>query len=80
MDHLASNGIGSFAATIREGHAASEGVAHNLGLRVTDEVIQGERVWRADTSLGSGPSRARSDEHDHRSIGGRTDPRHRIVP
>ena len=46
MDDLAANGIGSFAATIRESHAASEGVAHNLGMLVTDEVIDGERVWR----------------------------------
>ena len=46
MDHLAANGISAFAATIREGHEASEGVARNLGMLVTDSVIDGERVWR----------------------------------
>ena len=46
MDHLATDGISAFSATIRESHAASEGVAHNLGMLVTDEVIDGERVWR----------------------------------
>jgi RimJ/RimL family protein N-acetyltransferase len=47
-DHLATNGIGTFAATIRAGHEASEGVARNLGLLVTDEVIKGEQVWRTE--------------------------------
>ena len=46
MDDLAANGIGAFSATIRDGHAASEGVARNLGMLVTDEVVDGERVWR----------------------------------
>ena len=45
-DRLAEGGIGTFAASIRDGHEASEGVARNLGLRVTDEVVADERVWR----------------------------------
>jgi RimJ/RimL family protein N-acetyltransferase len=46
MDHLATHGISAFLASIRESHAASEGVARDLGLLVTDDVIDGERVWR----------------------------------
>ena len=46
MDLLAKDGVGTFAASIRDGHEASEGVARNLGLRVTDEIVAGERVWR----------------------------------
>ena len=46
MDHLSTNGIGTFAASIHDGHEASEGVAHKLGLLVTDQVVEGERVWR----------------------------------
>jgi len=45
-DRLATDGIGTFAASIRNGHEASEGVARHLGMRVTDEVVTGERVWR----------------------------------
>ena len=53
MDRLATNGIRTFAASIRDGHEASEGVARHLGLRVTDEVVAGERVWRTqERSLG----------------------------
>jgi RimJ/RimL family protein N-acetyltransferase len=68
IDHLAANGIGSFAATIREGHAASEGVARNLGMLVTDEVIDGERVWRGrdrprvTSSEDANPHRARRSD------------------
>ena len=40
------HGISAFSASIRESHAASEGVARDLGMLVTDEVIDGERVWR----------------------------------
>jgi RimJ/RimL family protein N-acetyltransferase len=46
-DHLAANGISTFAATILPGHLASEGVARNLALALTDEVVDGERVWRS---------------------------------
>ena len=34
------------AASIPAGHEASEGVARNLGLSLTDEIMDGERVWR----------------------------------
>jgi RimJ/RimL family protein N-acetyltransferase len=44
--HLGARGIDSFAASIPAGHEASEGVARNLGLGVTDELVDGERVWR----------------------------------
>ena len=40
------DGIGTLEATIAEGHVASEGVARHLGLVVTDEIRDGERVWR----------------------------------
>jgi RimJ/RimL family protein N-acetyltransferase len=50
MDHLATKGVRTFAASIPEGHEASEGVARNLGLLITDEIIDGERVWRAQSS------------------------------
>jgi RimJ/RimL family protein N-acetyltransferase len=46
MDRLASSGVDGFAATILEGHEASEGVARRLGLVLTDEIVDGERVWR----------------------------------
>ena len=46
IDHLAKHGISAFSASIRKGHAASEGVARDLGMLVTDDVIDGERVWR----------------------------------
>ena len=46
MTHLAANGVHTFAASIPEGHEASERVARNLDLRLTDEVVDGERVWR----------------------------------
>ena len=46
VDDLAKHGISAFSASIRESHAASEGVARDLGMLVTDEVIDGERVWR----------------------------------
>ena len=45
-EHLAAGGIDPILASIREGHVASEGVARNLGLLLTDERIDGERVWR----------------------------------
>lgn len=45
-DQLVGEGIDGFAASIRAGHEASEGVARNLGMRVTEEVVDGERVWR----------------------------------
>jgi RimJ/RimL family protein N-acetyltransferase len=48
-DHLEVNGVMTFFASIAEGHAASEGVARNLGMRLTQRTVDGERVWRALT-------------------------------
>lgn len=45
-DHLSVTGVATFLASIPPGHVASEGVARNLGMTVTDEVVHGERVWR----------------------------------
>ncbi len=45
-DHLVGEGILGFAASIRAGHEASEGVARNLGMHLTEEIVDGERVWR----------------------------------
>lgn len=42
---LRADGVGGFRAHIAEGHAASEAVARKLGLAVTAELVDGERVW-----------------------------------
>ena len=46
VDRLSADGVGIFEATIAAGHEASEGVAWHLGMEATDEVEDGERVWR----------------------------------
>jgi RimJ/RimL family protein N-acetyltransferase len=48
MDALTDNGIRTFLASIPEGHMASEGVAKGLGMRLTGDLADGERVWRLD--------------------------------
>ena len=48
MDALTDDGIRTFLASIPEGHVASEGVAGALGMRLTDDLADGERVWRID--------------------------------
>ena len=40
--------IASISAHIASGHLASERVAENAGLSLTDEVVEGERVWRLE--------------------------------
>lgn len=50
MGHLATSGVRTFAASIPEGHEASEGVARHLGLLATDQTVHGERVWRTQIS------------------------------
>lgn len=45
---LADDGVARFTAHVRADHAASEGVARRIGLRPTDRVEDGERVWRLD--------------------------------
>jgi RimJ/RimL family protein N-acetyltransferase len=49
MEALRGDGVQMFEATIAAGHDASEGVAWNLGMEATDEVEDGERVWRLET-------------------------------
>jgi RimJ/RimL family protein N-acetyltransferase len=46
LGRLVDGGVDRIEATIADGHAASEGVARNLGMGPTDEVVDGERVWR----------------------------------
>ena len=52
MAHLAAHGVGTFAASIPKGHLASEVVARNLDMRLTDEIVDGERAWRTVQSPG----------------------------
>ena len=42
---LRRHGVDAFAAHIRPGHEASEGVARRIGLRPTDAVRDGETRW-----------------------------------
>jgi RimJ/RimL family protein N-acetyltransferase len=42
-----SAGVRRLRALIRDGHVGSERVAVGLGMRVTGEVVEGERVWLA---------------------------------
>ncbi|HVV21934.1 MAG TPA: GNAT family N-acetyltransferase [Pseudonocardiaceae bacterium] len=46
-DWLRTRGAGALVATIHPDHATSAAVAERIGLRLTDEEIDGERVWRA---------------------------------
>ena len=48
MAGLAGDGVTTFEATIAAGHESSEGVAWHLGMEATDEVEDGERVWRVE--------------------------------
>jgi len=47
---LSVDGITTFLASIRENHEPSERVARSLGFQLTDELADGERVWRLDHS------------------------------
>jgi RimJ/RimL family protein N-acetyltransferase len=38
-------GVQRFNANIRPGHGASEAVASSVGLRPSDERVEGETVW-----------------------------------
>lgn len=42
---LAESGVQVLSAYVAPGHVASERVAHRLGLRPTDEVVDGEVHW-----------------------------------
>jgi RimJ/RimL family protein N-acetyltransferase len=46
VDWLLGAGVGAVTACIHPGHAASAAVAVRAGLAPTDELVDGERVWR----------------------------------
>ncbi len=46
VDWLASAGVRTIEAYVDPDHAASATVAARAGLRATDELVDGERVWR----------------------------------
>ena len=46
VDWLASVGMHTIEAYVHPDHAASAAVAARAGLRATDELVDGERVWR----------------------------------
>lgn len=48
VDHLAAAGVPTITAHIAPGHRPSEVVAERVGLAVTDQVDDGERVWALD--------------------------------
>ena len=47
---LEARGVGSIVAHIHLDHGASAAVAARAGLAPTDELVEGERVWRLTTS------------------------------
>ncbi len=53
---LGTQDVGTVTARIHPDHLASAAVAERAGLRATDEIDDGERVWR----LGVRPSRGRT--------------------
>ncbi len=48
VDRLAADGVTTIQAHIAPGHRPSEIVAERVGLGVTNQVDDGERVWRLD--------------------------------
>lgn len=46
VDWLPTAGVRTIEAYVHPDHAASSAVAARAGLRATDEVVDGERVWR----------------------------------
>ena len=48
VDHLAAEGVATITAHIPPGHRPSEIVAERVGLAVTDQIDDGERVWSGD--------------------------------
>ena len=48
VGHLAADGVATMTAHIASGHRPSEIVAERVGLTVTDQVDDGERVWSRD--------------------------------
>lgn len=49
-DWLVQSGVRTLVANIHPEHRASERIAEALGLGVTDDLSDGERVWRWDAS------------------------------
>jgi RimJ/RimL family protein N-acetyltransferase len=48
VDQLTTGGVGTITAHIAPGHRASEIVAERVGLAVTNQIDDGERVWALD--------------------------------
>ena len=55
---LTDQGVTRFRATIHPDHAASGSVAHSLGMRPTDELVDGEVVWRSTGLPATDPTAA----------------------
>ena len=55
---LTDQGVTRFRATIHPGHAASGSVADSLGMRPTDELVDGEVVWRSTGPPATDPTAA----------------------
>ena len=51
---LVSSGLTTIEANVHPDHAASAAVAARLGLRLTDEVVDGERTWRSVAAVAPG--------------------------
>jgi RimJ/RimL family protein N-acetyltransferase len=47
---LREQGVHEIAAAVAPGHVVSERVASNAGLALTDQIVDGERVWRLPVS------------------------------
>ena len=55
---LADQGVTRFRATIHPDHAASGAVADSWGMKPTDEVVDGEVVWRSTRPPATDPTAA----------------------
>jgi RimJ/RimL family protein N-acetyltransferase len=52
VDWLMAGGVTTIKAHVASGHLPSELVAERIGLAVTDDIEDGERVWRLDLPIG----------------------------
>ena len=68
---IEARGATTITAHVHPGHRASERVAERAGLAVTDEVEDGERVWRRDAST----HRPGTEPRPERRTARRTEPR-----
>jgi RimJ/RimL family protein N-acetyltransferase len=55
---LGGQGVSRFRASIHPDHAASGSVADSLGMQPTDELVDGEVVWRSTGPPATGPTAA----------------------